>query len=124
MPPLRQSVVQLEGLSGQTRFTLTDREVTVETRRPFVVQRASFPFDTIDRNLGSEERPHWGYVGLAGVALLATGLASTSDGARLVPGLLLAGCGVAAAAIAGFLLHRRRRTVFRNYLHLGPICSR
>jgi hypothetical protein len=115
MPPLRQSVVQLEGLSGQTRFTLTDREVTVETRRPFVVQRASFPFDTIDRNLGSEERPHWGYVGLAGVALLATGVWSTLAGAQSAPGLLLAGCAVAAAAIAGFLLHRRRRMVFRNY---------
>lgn len=115
MPPLRQSVVQLEGISGHTRFTLTEREVTVETHRPFIVRRASFPFDTIDRNLGSEERPHWGYVPLAAALLLATVLGSASDGSGSAPALLLAGSALSAAAIACLFLHRRRRTVFRNY---------
>jgi len=115
MPPKRQSVMQLEGLSGHTRFTLTDREVTVETHRPFVTRRASYPFDTIDRNLGSDVRPHGAYVVLAAALLIATGLGSIVDELRATPGLLLAGSLLSAASLGAFLLHRRRRTVFRNY---------
>lgn len=117
MSPLPQSVIQLEGLLGQTRFTLNEREVTVETQRPFLRRRASYPFDTIDRNLGTEERPHWGYAAaalLCGAAAAAPGLLARLPGpaAAFYPA---AAATLAAAALAAFLLHRRRRTVFRNY---------
>jgi hypothetical protein len=111
-----QNVVQLEGILGQTRFTLGEREVTVEYRRPLLRRRASFPFDTIDRNLGVEERPHWAYA-IGGAIALATGIAVAvaAPGHGAVAGPVLALGGAAAACLAGLLLHRRRRTVFRNY---------
>jgi hypothetical protein len=117
MSPLPQSVIQLEGLLGQTRFTLGDREVTVESERPFLRRRASFPFDTVDRNLGSEVRPYWGYPIAAAILVVA---ASVPGLLERLPGRATAlyppaACGLALAALAAFLLHRRRRTVFRNY---------
>ena len=116
MSRIPQSVVQLEGLLGQTRFILSDREVSVEYRRPFLRRRASFPFDTIDRNLGFDERPHWMYV-FAALGLLALmlpfALEAPSASGLFWPSVAL---GVLeASCVAGFFVHRRRRMIFRNY---------
>ena len=110
------SVIQLEGLLGQVRFTLGDREVTVEYRRPLLRRRASFPFETIDRNPGLEERPYWGYAVasvafLLGAGLVFLGLFQAAYPNATAIALALLGMGGAA----GFFLHRRRRMVFRNY---------
>ena len=116
MSRLSQSVVQLEGLVGQVRFALGDREVTVEVRRPFFRRRSSFPFETIDRNLGVEERPHWLYALGAAICTGAAGLLLWGIVPSMVPRATAAVLGsVAIACAAGLLFHRRRRMVFRNY---------
>ena len=71
MARIGHSVVQLEGLFGQVRFSLGDRDVTVEYRRPFLRRRASYAFETIDRNPGLEVRPFWLYAVAAGALFVA-----------------------------------------------------
>jgi hypothetical protein len=116
MEPKSGTVVQLEGLLGQTRFSLGERDLSVEYRSPLLRRRSSYPFDTIDRSPGWEERPRWAYALVALVVLLT--------GAPWAAETMLAGqgrwagavlIGVAAAALAFCFLHRRRRMVFRNY---------
>ncbi|MGD8377097.1 MAG: hypothetical protein PVF68_13260 [Acidobacteriota bacterium] len=115
MPRIPQTVVQLDGILGHTRFTLGDRDVSVEQRRPFFRRRASYPFDTFDRKLGLEERPHWAYLVAVGLMLpgiaLALRFASASGSMNWTVALSTA----CLVCLAGFLLHRRRRMVFRNY---------
>jgi hypothetical protein len=111
-----EKVVQLEGFLGQTHFSVGEREVKVEYRSPLLRRRSSFPFDTIDRNLGWEDRPRWIYalVGalavLAGAPLAVEAWFGGSHAARLLALAFLAGGGFAAC-----FLHRSRRMVFRNY---------
>jgi hypothetical protein len=111
-----EKVVQLEGLLGQTVFTAGDREVSVEYRGPLLRRRASYPFDTIDRNPGWEDRPRWLYAAGALVAILAGAPKATEawfTGAGTVQAAALAL--MALGCLAGLFLHRQRLMVFRNY---------
>ncbi len=111
-----EKVVQLEGFLGQTLFSVGEREVRVEFRSPFLRRRSTFPFDTIDRNMGWEDRPRWIYAAAGLVVLLA--------GAPLAAETWFTGTNVAAPAVllvlatacfAACFLHRARHMVFRNY---------
>jgi hypothetical protein len=111
-----EKVVQLEGLLGQTVFSAGEREVSVEYRGPFLRRRASFPFDTIDRNPGWEDRPRWLYAVGALVAILAgapkaaeTWFTGANPLQTIALALMALGC------LVGLFLHRQRRMVFRNY---------
>ncbi len=111
-----EKVVQLEGFFGQTQFSLGEREVSVEFRSPFLRRRSSFPFDTIDRNMGWEDRPRWLYA-LAGSLAVLTG-APLAIEARFFGGSFVAPLALAALAIGCFLacfFHRQQLLVFRNY---------